>query len=56
MNKKRFVVFKEPEANSSLQFGMIKALTGDATINARGLALYCNNLKTTLQGTIILDI
>ena len=54
MNKKRFVVFKEPEANSSLQFGMIKALTGDATINARGL--YCNNTKTTLQGTMILEV
>lgn len=54
MNKKRSILFKEPEANASLQLGMIRALTGDDTINARGL--YSTDTKTRLQGTIILEV
>lgn len=54
MNKKRLIIFTEPESNAALNLGAIKALTGENTINARGL--YSGDTKTTLQCTIVLEV
>jgi phage/plasmid-associated DNA primase len=54
MHKKRMVIFSEPEENAYLYLGVIKALTGEDTANARGL--YSSNTETTLLGTTILEV
>lgn len=54
MDKKRMVMFSEPEENASLYLGVIKALTGEDTTNARGL--YSSKTETTLVPTIILEV
>jgi phage/plasmid-associated DNA primase len=54
MNKKRMVCFGEPEDNQQLMLGAIKALTGEDTINARGL--FQSNTETNLQLTLFLEV
>jgi phage/plasmid-associated DNA primase len=53
MNKKRCVLTQEPKEGSSLNLGVIKALTGGANINARDL--YSSNMHTVLQLTLMLE-
>ena len=52
MNKKRFILFSEPDAKKPLCGAVIKELTGDRTINAR--MLYSNEMDTTLVGTYVM--
>lgn len=54
MDMARMILFTEPEEDQSLSLGVIKALTGDKTLNARGL--YSSNTKTQLTGTFILEV
>ena len=54
MNKKRFIVFREPEAEKAkLNLSIIKELTGGSRINAR--LNYSNNTKTDINGTFIME-
>jgi phage/plasmid-associated DNA primase len=54
MDNKRAIMFSEPEENAGLFLGVIKALTGEDTTNARGL--YSSKTKTKLVPTIILEV
>ena len=55
LNKKRMVVFSEPEeeAIEALRLSAIKVLTGNETLNGRGL--YEGDSITRMFGTIILE-
>jgi P4 family phage/plasmid primase-like protien len=52
MDKKRVIVYNEPDKNSNLKCSVIKELTGNNKINARGL--YSKKTKVLLHGTHIL--
>lgn len=52
MDKKRCIVYNEPNTNCTLKCNRIKEITGGKTVNAR--ALYSKNTITTLHGTHIL--
>ena len=52
MNKKRFILFSEPDANKPLCGSVIKEITGDMTVNAR--LLYENEMNTVLNGTVVM--
>lgn len=52
MNKKRAVVYNEPDKDASLRCSVIKELTGNDRINARGI--YSKNTIVNLHGTNIL--
>jgi phage/plasmid-associated DNA primase len=54
MNMARMVLFSEPEENEALSLGVIKALTGDKSINAR--LNHSNNTNTQLTATFILEV
>lgn len=54
MDSARMIVFSEPEENAGLCLGVIKALTGEDSINARGL--YSSKTKTQLNATFILEV
>ena len=49
MNKKRFILFNEPDKKSLLQGSQIKQFTGTDKINARGL--YSSNTETIIHAT-----
>jgi len=49
MNKKRFILFNEPDKKSLLQGAQIKQFTGTDKINARGL--YSSNTETIIHAT-----
>lgn len=53
LNKKRYIVFREPNKNSRLDNGTIKEITGGGVTNARGL--YKSDTKTHLCGTIVME-
>jgi len=53
MNNKRMVIFTEPNDSDYIQLGNIKTITGDTTLNARGI--YSKKTDTRLVGTIILE-
>ena len=53
MDKKRMVIFTEPNDSDYIQLGNVKTLTGDTTVNARGI--YSKKTDTRLVGTIILE-
>jgi phage/plasmid-associated DNA primase len=53
LNKMRLVIFSEPNDCDSLQIGNIKTMTGDDTINARGL--YSNITICHMFATIIFE-
>lgn len=53
MNNKRMVIFTEPNDSDYIQLGNVKTLTGDTTVNARGI--YSKKTDTRLVGTIILE-
>jgi len=55
MNKKRLIVYKEPDSSSRSQINLsvVKELTGGAEINAR--MNYANDCKTVLNGTHIVE-
>ena len=54
MDKKRMVLFAEPEENASVQLGIVKELTGEESINAR--QCFSNKTTTQLTATIILEV
>jgi putative DNA primase/helicase len=54
MNNARMIVFSEPEENSAINLGVIKALTGEDSINAR--TIYSKKTKTELSSTAILEV
>ena len=54
MNNARMIVFSEPEENSAINLGVIKALTGEDSINAR--TIYSKKTNTELSSTIILEV
>lgn len=54
MNNARMIVFSEPEENSALNLGVIKALTGEDSINAR--TIYSKKTNTELTCTSILEV
>jgi phage/plasmid-associated DNA primase len=54
MNNARMIVFSEPEENSAINLGVIKALTGEDSINAR--TIYSKKTTTELSSTIILEV
>jgi hypothetical protein len=54
MNMARMVLFSEPEEDQALSLGVIKALTGEDSINAR--CNYSNNTNTELTATFILEV
>ncbi len=55
LDKKRFVVFNEPNDDESINGGNIKRLTGDDRLDARGL--YENNVKgICLALTLIVEV
>jgi len=53
LDKKRFVIFEEPNDSDKLKFGNVKALTGGSEIQAR--ALHSNNTKISLQCILSLE-
>ena len=53
MHQKRYVVFSEPESNTKIKNGMMKAMTGEETINAR--ACYSNRTQIELVATVMLE-
>ena len=55
MNKRRLIVYKEPDASSRSQINLsvVKELTGGAEINAR--MNYANDCKTVLNATHIVE-
>jgi len=53
MHKKRCIVTSEPKDTEKLNLGVIKALTGEAEINARGL--YQANCAVLLMSILILE-
>lgn len=53
INKKRTVVFSEPEQGARIQVGTMKELTGGGTLNARGL--YQSNCVCKLTLTALLE-
>ena len=53
LDKKRMAIFTEPNDNDYIQLGNVKTLTGDGTINARGI--YSKKTKTKLDATIIFE-
>ena len=54
MDKKRMVLFAEPEENAAVQLGIVKELTGEESINAR--QCFSNKTTTQLTATIILEV
>ena len=54
MNNARMIIFSEPEENSAINLGVIKALTGEDSINAR--TIYSKKTTTELSSTIILEV
>ena len=54
MDNARMIVFSEPEENSAINLGVIKALTGEDSINAR--TIYSKKTNTQLSSTIILEV
>lgn len=52
LNKKRFIVFSEPNPKDKIKNGTLKELTGDSTINAR--CLYENDDQVKLLNTTVL--
>jgi phage/plasmid-associated DNA primase len=54
LHQKRFCVANEPNCEEGILGGNIKRLTGDNTINARGL--YSQNTETILYGTYVLEL
>jgi len=53
MDCKRFILTTEPNAKKKIVCATLKEITGEKTINARGL--YSSKTKTTLQNTTILE-
>jgi phage/plasmid-associated DNA primase len=53
LDKKRMAIFTEPNDNDFLQLGNVKTLTGDGSINARGI--YSKKTLTKLFATIIFE-
>jgi phage/plasmid-associated DNA primase len=53
MDKKRMVIFTEPNDSDYIQLGNVKTLTGDTTVNARGI--YSKKTDTRILATIILE-
>ena len=53
MNNKRFIITSEPEEGRELQMDTIKQLTGDDTLNARGL--YQKDCRVNLNMTLLLE-
>ena len=53
LDKKRMTIFTEPNDNDFLQLGNVKTLTGDGTINARGI--YSKKTNTKLNLTMIFE-
>ena len=53
LDKKRLIIFTEPNDGDMLQIGNIKRLTGCGTFNAR--AIYSTKTDTSMFGTIILE-
>jgi phage/plasmid-associated DNA primase len=53
MDKKRMVIFTEPNDTDYIQLGNVKTLTGDTTVNARGI--YSKKTDTRILATIILE-
>ena len=53
LNNKRYVVTSEPPKDRKINCATMKSLTGDKTINARGL--YSSNCKTNLCLTMVLE-
>lgn len=53
MDKKRYIIFTEPEENQKIKNGIMKSLTGDKTGNGR--QLFSNKTEFILSGTIILE-
>jgi phage/plasmid-associated DNA primase len=54
MNNARMIIFSEPEENSAINLGVIKALTGEDSINAR--TIYSKKTNTELTCTSILEV
>ena len=50
MHMKRFVLFSEPDDNSSLRLGQLKDITGGGEINARGL--YSSDTQCKILATV----
>tara|TARA_R110000823_G_scaffold259789_2_gene380841 strand:+ start:79 stop:2508 length:2430 start_codon:yes stop_codon:yes gene_type:complete len=53
MNKKRFVLFKEPNCKDKILLGNMKMLVDNDSVSAR--ALYSSNCLTLLRATFILE-
>tara|TARA_R110000823_G_scaffold76306_3_gene174237 strand:- start:2735 stop:5125 length:2391 start_codon:yes stop_codon:yes gene_type:complete len=53
MNKKRFVLFKEPNCKAKILLGNMKMLVDNDSVSARGL--YSSNCLTILRATYILE-
>jgi len=53
MNKKRFCVFDEPSEQDTLEFSVIKAISGGSEISAR--KLYSNEDKCVMAGIKVLE-
>lgn len=53
MDKKRMVIFTEPNDSDYIQLGNVKTLTGDTTVHARGI--YSKKTDTRILATIILE-
>ena len=53
LNKKRFVVVAEPEEKTAFKIGMIKNITGNATINSR--KCYSSDTKVDITATLVCE-
>jgi hypothetical protein len=52
LNKKRFIVFNEPDPKDKIKNGIVKEITGETKINAR--QLFSNNDETYLHNTTVI--
>jgi phage/plasmid-associated DNA primase len=53
MNRKRYIVFREPSSKKKFENSAIKEMTGGGTFSARGL--YDSNITKELNNTMICE-
>ena len=53
MNKKRFCIFDEPSEQDTIEFSVIKTMTGSSIINAR--KLFSNDTRCVMAGIKVLE-